>query len=317
MRLETSDKGRHAWLALALLPCACGTPPPSVTVITEARGSQRLVQTASDIYAVDPRGAILRIPKNGEAIVQVTVGGGPIDDFIIAGSEVYFTQSLSDQGLTDLKRMPVEGGKSERLWPNVQRGSVRYDGEYLYFYDRGTDLPALSRLVKSGGTPERLLEFPNDPPRADLAVGANHVFFLTGAGELQRLPRGGGAPEPFLPGTQASQILIEHETLYYIGKSSNAATALFMISTTGGTPQLLLVRDLVRFTLTQSHIIYTTLSSGSSGSGYQGLGRAQRDGAKPQTLIGDLGTLTLLQPIADEDAVYWGDGEVIKKFPLR
>jgi hypothetical protein len=299
-----------------LVLAACAPPPPAATEeLLLLEGQQRIYPDGDRILVIGPRGQILSVPKTGTTATVVRGPLGPIDDFIIDGDHVYFTQSFTGTGFTDLQHMKRVGGAVDLLWPNVQRGSLRSFGSDLYFFDRGSESAVLTRLSKSGGGSAQIYAFPAALP-SEMVIDATHIYLLPNEVGLARLPRSGGTLTTFLPGVTPAKLSDQGGVLYYMERPSGGKTGLYATNKSDGRPRALVDRDVTGYALTPDFAVFTTLTETPT-SARQSISRIGLDGSGRQTLIRDLGTITLLSPAADADAAYWSDGSTLKRFSFN
>ena len=99
--------------------------------------------------------------------------------------------------LTEVKRVPKEGGLVETYVSGASPESVVVDATHVYGIDGVAG--SVNRMEKEGGRPEELA--PGQSAPQGMALGDGHVYWTNGGdGTVKRVPVGGGLVEEVASG---------------------------------------------------------------------------------------------------------------------
>jgi hypothetical protein len=203
----------------------------------------------------------------------------------------------------------LDGSAVTELATNAQRGSLRQDASFLYWFDRTAADATLVRAPKSGGAVSKIADA-GSTLVPELAIDDTHVYWLDGT-TLKRAPKAGGDVTDVLADFSPSLMQNDGDSLIFLDSEGTETNVYAINKTTNEKRQV--VTGANRFWLDGTFVYFTGYSQGKNA--LQSLRRFDRATSRTTILLSSLGTLSLITLVYDAANVYWVDGSAAKKLP--
>jgi hypothetical protein len=170
----------------------------------------------------------------------ITLAADHAVDVSPQGDHVFWAAENDSGGMSGIMMADKQGGAAIQIASAGMPDRLAVDAENVYWIDRG--LPAQGSLMKApiaGGPTTRLAALDSAVLTA-LALDADHVYFLTGSGQLFAVQKSGGPAKVLLSdlGVAPSGLATDETNLYVTGSDS------LLRMPVGGGPVIVLTTDL-------------------------------------------------------------------------
>ncbi|KYF66934.1 hypothetical protein BE11_01430 [Sorangium cellulosum] len=174
-----------------------------------------LALDATSIYVGDNY-AVMKLPIHGGAAQELARGSGSrrvrVDE-----THVYWTNADA----SSIRKAPIAGGASVALATGYfESHEVALDATHVYWTTpgEGPSVGSVNRVPKEGGTPVALAT--DQPSPYYIAVDETHVYWVNaGAGEIRRVPVGGGESEMVISGVAPNDLAVDSASVYWTDRS--------------------------------------------------------------------------------------------------
>lgn len=289
---------------------ACSPLPEGALTLGTLDGQTLLAAGEGKLYGGDA-GGVWRMNTAPSGPRTVIVPKDPVYDLLLDEQRILFTQGAENTAVT-ARRANFEGGSVTDLAANVQRGSLRQDASYVYFFDRSEATAALARVGKQGGATQKLADA-GLTLSPEIAVDESNVYWLdsTAPAALKKVAKSGGTPVVFLADISPTLLTIDGDDVYFLDSRDGVSTVFAVNKASGEKREV--VKDCNRFWLDGTYVYYTSYTRAKNTT--QSFKRFARGTSKTDILLLSLGTLSLLQVAFDKEHVYWADGEEVRSLP--
>ena len=297
-------------LLIALLSACGGNVTTGVETITAVDGQTLLAFAGGQLYGTADDGVWRLNPVPGAPRATIVPSNHPLFDLLTDAQNLFFTQGAGEASFATVRKAALDGTAASDVAPNAQRGSVRQDATYLYWFDRGTATAGLVRAPKSGGPMQKLADA-GLTLVPEIAVDETSVYWLdsTQPPRLMRVAKSGGAPAVFLADASPSLLQNDGADLYFLDEQDGATHVFALSKATAERREI--VREVNRFWLDGTFVYFSAY--GKAKNPRQAFKRFDRASGKTDILLDSLGTLSLVQVTFDASAIYWADGHDVKK----
>ena len=167
---------------------------------------------------VQPRSTVLRVPKRGGTIEELTQVDAAIYQLALDESSIYLP-TYSQRGLGQLLRLSKDGTSTAVLADQLGwLAMVATDETGVYVSPCVSQSPIdyqLWRYPTSGGTPTILVDGLRGPD--SIAYDASSIYATNmGDGRLVAAPREGGQATEPIPGLDAARVVADSSNLYFL-----------------------------------------------------------------------------------------------------
>ena len=269
-----------------------------------------LAQAGGQLYGTAP-GGVWRVdpaaPASRKTIVDT--GNDLIFDLFTDSEHLFFSASGKGDQFVTLKRANLDGTAVTEIATNAQRGSLRQDATFLYWFDRSAAAATLVRAQKSGGAATKIAEA-GLTLVPEIAIDETHAYWLDGA-TLKRVAKGGGDVADVLSDFSPTLLQNDGDSLYFLDSEGSDTNVYAINKSTSERREV--VQGANRFWLDGTLVYFTGYSQGKNA--LQSLRRFDRATSRTTILLSSLGTLSLITLVYDAAYVYWVDGRAAKKLP--
>ncbi|WP_437625329.1 hypothetical protein [Sorangium sp. So ce1151] len=170
-----------------------------------------LALDATSIYVGDNY-AVMKLPIQGGAAEELALGSGSrrvrVDD-----THVYWTNADA----SSVRKVPIGGGASVALATGYfESHEVALDATHVYWTTpgEGPSVGSVNKVPKEGGTPVALAT--GQPSPYYIALDKAHVYWVNaGAGEIRRVPVGGGESAVVISGVAPNDLAVDSTSIYW------------------------------------------------------------------------------------------------------
>lgn len=297
-------------LLVACAPTATRAQPESVLDLQGAT----LLAFAGDYLFGATGGVLWRLKAGTITPENLPSSSSPVSDLLGDPTGITYAQAPLTDEFTKVKHAAFDGASVVEIASNVQRGSVRQDGEMLYWFDRSQTPAAIMRAKKTGGAVTKLVDC-GLTTTPELAVDDTYVYWVdfTAPPTLKRVSKTGGAAENVRENTVPVGLQADGGGLVYMNKDqTTGVTRLLQLPKGGGEP-VELAADVDRFFNDASYVYFSTKKMSPQ---KQSLSRAPKAGKLLDILVDDVRSTASLVFVVGGSTLYWADSSHLNRVGL-